>query len=244
MKKLLLVFFLVFTLIVKAQNEGKSAFSVNADVVNTYVWRGSYLAGTSVQPSMDFRNGGFSLGAWGSVDIAGFGYKEVDLFASYSFKKLTVSLFDYWVAGEMSYNYFDFSKKTIHLLDVGLTYTFDRIPLSIGWYTIIWGDETFTKQWENGASKKAFPTYIEVTRFFQVKEINLEATIGISPWHSSAMYNRYNEGGRTDGFAVINLSLKASKNLKITDHYSLPVFSQLIYNPAKEDSFLVFGIKF
>ena len=48
----------------------------------------------------------------------------------------------------------------------------------------------------------------------------------------------------TDGFAVTSLSLTASKEIAITDKFSLPVFGQVTFNPAKEDVFLVFGFSF
>jgi hypothetical protein len=48
----------------------------------------------------------------------------------------------------------------------------------------------------------------------------------------------------TDGFAVVSMSLKASKDIKISDKHSLGMFGQLVFNPAKEDAFLVFGFKF
>ena len=90
MRRLFCVFLFFLSLTVRGADDedDKRNFSVNADVVSTYVWRGSYQAGTSIQPCMEFTVGGFSAGAWGSVDIAGFEYKEVDLMASYgSFRK-------------------------------------------------------------------------------------------------------------------------------------------------------------
>ena len=239
----IIILFLPFTVWAEEEND-KRSFSVNADVVSTYVWRGSYQAGTSIQPCMDFNIGRFSAGVWGSVDVAGFGYKEVDLSVSYSLKNVTIGLIDYWVAGEVNYNYLDFSRSTLHLLDAWLTFSFNRVPLTIGWYTIVAGDEHYTMYDKNGKMKKTFPTYLEASYTFPVKEVSIETSIGVSPWKSGTMYNRTDEGGRTDGFAVINLSLKASRDIQITDHYAIPVFGQLILNPAKEDLFLLFGIRF
>jgi hypothetical protein len=91
--------------------------------------------------------------------------------------------------------------------------------------------------------KRAFPTYVEANYAFPIKDVNFEIATGVSPWKSSTMYNRFDEGGRNDGFAVINIALTTSKNLKITDKYSLTLYSQLILNPAKEDVFFVFGVK-
>ena len=230
------------SLTVRADDEGKCDFSVGADLVSSYVWRGMFLSGTSIQPDMGFRIGGFSVGAWGSVDVAGFGYKEVDLTASYSFNHFTVGLFNYWASWEGEYNYFDFSSTTAHLLEANLSYSFDPFPLTLGWNTIIAGNDMYFDNHDK--SKRAFSTYLEATYAFTVKEVKLEAAVGASPWKSSTMYTPYWDGGMTDRFAVINLSLTASKDIKINDKYSLGIFGQLAFNPAKEDAFFVFGIRF
>ena len=244
MKKFFFAIAIFLSSTVEASDEVTYDFSVGADFVSTYVWRGSYQAGTSIQPAMELNIGGFSAGAWGSVDIAGLGYKEVDLMASYSFQNFTTGLTNYWVGGEGNYNYFGFSNITIHLLEVNFLYSFDRFPLTLEWNTIFAGDEMYTKYPDNGKLKKAFPTYLEATYALQVKEVHLDVALGVSPWKSSTMYNRFDEGGRNDGFSVINIAMTASKEIKISDRYSLTFFGQLILNPAKEDVFFVCGIKF
>lgn len=77
------------------EDEKKSPFSLGADVVSSYVWRGSKIGtGPNVQPWLKFSTGGFTLGAWGSTsfhfdtDVA-----EMDLYTSYTFDfGLTVGL--------------------------------------------------------------------------------------------------------------------------------------------------------
>ena len=79
------------TMGVKAQS-----LEVGADVVSSYVWRGTKAAGASIQPGVTFSTGGFSLGAWGSAAIDN-GLDEMDLFASYAFDfGLSVGLTDYY----------------------------------------------------------------------------------------------------------------------------------------------------
>jgi hypothetical protein len=226
----------------RADDDSKCDFSVGADFVSSYVWRGMMLSGPSAQPAMGLQVGGFSAGAWGSVEMTGFGYKEVDLMANYTIGNLTIGLFNYWVSWEGNYNYFDFSESTAHILEASLEYDFDPFPLTIGWNTIIAGDDKYLDK--NGKAKRAFSTYLEAKYAFQIKEAHLEAAVGASPWKSSTLYTPYDDGGRTDRFAVINLSLMASKDVKISDKYSLGIFSQLIFNPAKEGAFFVFGIRF
>ena len=43
---------------------------------------------------------------------------------------------------------------------------------------------------------------------------------------------------------LINMSFSGSKDIQITDSYSLPVFGSFIINPEAETAFLVFGISF
>jgi hypothetical protein len=40
------------------------------------------------------------------------------------------------------------------------------------------------------------------------------------------------------------MSFSGSKDIQITDSYSLPVFGSFIVNPKAETAFLVFGISF
>jgi hypothetical protein len=65
---ILVIFMSVFSsLSLYAQEEKEnSPFTVGADVVSSYVWRGSKVgSGPNIQPAMKFSNGGFTLGAWG-----------------------------------------------------------------------------------------------------------------------------------------------------------------------------------
>ena len=246
MKKCFFAVFLFFSLSVYAGDKGdQCVFSVGADVVSSYLWRGTLYSGASIQPAMEFNVGGFSIGAWGSVEFAGFGYKEVDLIANYTFGNFSIGLFNFWPGWEGEYNYFDFSKSTAHILEANLLYSFDPFPLTLGWNTMIAGNDKYENS--NGKWKRAFSTYVEATYSFSVKDVALDVALGASLWKSSIQYTSdmvYNRRQGTDGFAVIYTSLMASKNIKITDSYSLPIFAQLAFNPAKEDAFLVFGIRF
>ncbi len=243
MKHLFLTVFIIFSLSTNAQT--KCDFSLGADLVSSYVWRGSTLSGTSIQPAMGIGIGGFYFGTWGSVDIAGKGFKEVDLLAEYSLGNFKFGLYDYWFSSDSAYNYFDYSDDASHSLEANLSYTFNALPLTFGWNTIIAGNDQYLD--DQGKVKRAFSTYIEASYAFSIKEIKLDAAIGVSPWRSSTLYTGYEKDGQrhgTDGFAVVNMSLTASRDIKITDKYSLGIFGQLSFNPAKKDAFFVFGIKF
>ncbi|MDR2621026.1 MAG: hypothetical protein LBC48_00415, partial [Dysgonamonadaceae bacterium] len=84
MKKLILVLAVLVWACsnVKAQESGLN-FSVGADLVSSYVWRGAYQTKTSFQPAASLSISNFSLSAWASTEIIG-SQKEVDFTAGYS----------------------------------------------------------------------------------------------------------------------------------------------------------------
>ena len=91
-----------------SMNANAQQFNVQGDLVNSYVWRGMYQTGASIQPTLGFSVGNFSLTAWGSTDFdgtsasAGAAAKEIDLTAAYILGRsgLTVSVADLWWAGQ------------------------------------------------------------------------------------------------------------------------------------------------
>lgn len=95
---------------------GKVNFKVSADVVSSYVWRGAYNAGASIQPTLGMSAGNFSLTVWGSKEISDL-HKEIDITAAYSFGRVSVSVADYWWEGDK------FWEKRIILLPSILIWT-------------------------------------------------------------------------------------------------------------------------
>jgi hypothetical protein len=242
---IVIAFLLIVSNICKAQGQHAVSINTQADMVSSYVWRGMYQSGAAVQPTLGMNAGNFSLSAWGSVDVTGQGHKEVDLTASYSTNGITASLTDYWWAGQSGiYNnrvngenkYFHLSNhNTDHILEAGLSYVLPikRLPLSLSWYTMIWGADK--KSDSNMKIKNAYSSYGEVSCPFTVQNTNLLASVGFSPFDSPANY-------KNNGFAVTNIAIKASKEIQITDKFSLPVFGQVIWNPNREDVHFVFGV--
>jgi hypothetical protein len=242
MKKVILVFVvLVGTLsAVKAQE-----FSVGADLVSSYVWRGIYQGGgASIQPSVGFSAGGFSLNAWGNSNLTG-GNKEVDFTAGYEISGVSLSITDYWWAGEDAFNYFKYGKnETAHVFEatVGYTLPMEKFPLSLTWSTVFAGADGLNKDGD-----RAYSSYLELSYPFTVNNIALSASVGIVPWGTSFYGAEVTTGLAhypTNGLSIVNINLKASKEIKITDSFSLPVFGQVITNPRSEDIFFVMGISF
>ncbi len=224
----------LFSSRVSAQSESDIDFSVSGDLVSSYIWRGFKQAGASVQPALSISTGGFTLGAWGSTDIASDGKKEVDFYASYNVGPLQLTVTDYWWDGEGAHRYFSYPNDEFsgHLLETSLEYTFsESFPLTVAWNTFVLGKGN---KKENGDN--SFSTYIELSYPFSVKDVDLKISTGFIPW-KSAVY-----GPDMDKFKFTSIQFGASKEVKITDSFSVPLYANIIANPAVEDIYFVFGI--
>ena len=213
-------------------------FTVQGDLVSSYVWRGMYQTSASFQPTFGLSIAGFSLTAWGSTDFtgvnenSGLGAKEIDLTAAYTFGNtgLTLSVADLWWAGQGAGKYFNFkSHETAHHFECAIAYSLPvaKFPLSIAWYTMFAGMD------KNSHDEQAYSTYVELNYPFNVKMVDLNVTCGFTPWNAPQYL--------TNSFAVTNVALKGTTAIKFSDSFSLPIFAQAIWNPRLEDAHLVFG---
>ena len=96
-KRILLIVILFCTAFAQAQE-----VFVTADFVSSYIWRGVYEAGPSLQPGLTLGIGNFTIAAWGSVDFTSSSYKEADLMLSYRLKNITFHLKDLYDEGSAS----------------------------------------------------------------------------------------------------------------------------------------------
>jgi uncharacterized protein (TIGR02001 family) len=195
---------------VKAQE-----FKASADLVSQYVWRGTTFSGVSIQPTLDFTSGGFSVGAWGSAGFDGF--LEADLYAKYAFGfGLTVGVTDYYYPGT---SYFDFTKATGgHGLELNLGYTTGALSIS-GNYIL---------NQAGGAATAGGDKYFELGYAFEKFSIFAGAGDG---WHTPDAK-----------FALVNVGISTVKEIKITDTFSIPLKASAILNPKTEQFYIVAGI--
>ena len=201
---------------------------LSADVVSTYVWRGMDLGNASLQPTLGVAWKGLSLSAWGSVGIArAEDMKELDLTLQYTTGGLTLGVVDYWNdTADKRYLYYQ-THGTGHAFEGFVGYDFG--PLSLSWQTIFAGNDG-----KNNQDKRAYSSYAELQAPFRLASCDWEATVGVVPY-ATTFYG-------TTGFAVTNVTLQASKAVKITDSFSLPVFAQVVANPCHGNAYFVFGI--
>jgi len=204
--------------------------TVSSDVVSQYIWRGQDLGNVSLQPTLGVSYKGLSLSAWGSVGLEAADTKELDLTLAYNLGRLNIGVTDYWTndGGDPSARYFKYdAHSTNHIFEANIGYDFGLA--SIQWFTNFAGNDGVNKD-----GKRAYSSYLEVVVPFKLTAIEWTATAGAVPF-ATDYYD-------TTGFAVTNLSLKATKEIKVTDSFTIPVFAQVAANPCSQKAYLVFGL--
>ena len=229
MKKIVIIAMgLVMSMTTFAQDEVEA--TISGDIVSSYIWRGQDLGNVSLQPTLGVGYKGLSLTAWGSVGLTDAAdTKEFDLTLGYSAGGFNVGVTDYWFnAGldpEDRYFMYD-AHGTNHVFEATVGYDFGFASLQ--WYTNFAGNDGVNKDGD-----RAYSSYVEANIPFQLASVDWTATAGAVPF-ATDFYG-------TTGFAVTNLALKASKDIKITDSFSLPVFGQVVANPCAQKAYLMLG---
>ena len=233
MKKIVMMAMMMATgLSATAQDEIET--TISADVVSSYIWRGQDLGSAAIQPTLGVAYKGLSLTAWGSAGLVNpADTKEFDLTLAYTTGGLNISITDYWFntmeGGDPDGRYFRYNAhSTNHVFEANIGYDFGFANLQ--WYTYFAGNDYKKKDGE-----RAYSSYVEVAVPFKLASVDWTATVGALPFATDT----YNDG--TSGFAVSDVSLKAVKDIKITDTFSVPVFGQIAANPCTQHAYLVFG---
>jgi hypothetical protein len=228
MKKIVLMAMMIATgMSATAQDEVET--TICGDIVSSYIWRGQDLGSAAIQPTLGVGYKGLSLTAWGSYGLINTAdTKEFDLTLAYTTGGLNIGVTDYWFdAGlDPDARYFKYNAHgTNHVFEGNIGYDFGFASLQ--WFTNFSGNDYK----EDG--DRAYSSYVEVVVPFKLSAIDWTATAGAVPFESP-LYG-------TSGFAVTNLSLKATKDIKVTDSFSIPVFGQIAANPCSQKAYLVFG---
>ena len=218
---------MVAPVIMCAQNEIET--TIGADIVNQYIWRGQELGDVSVQPTLGIAYKGVSLTAWGSVGLSDKDdTKEFDITAAYTIGGFHIGVTDYWF-NTPNERYFAYeAHKTSHVFEANIGYDFG--VASLNWYTNFAGNDGVNKD-----GKRAYSSYFEASLPFKLASCEWTATIGAVPYATSFYAN-------ANGFAVTNVGIKATKDIKINDHFCIPIFAGITANPSTEKAFFIFGL--
>ena len=211
-----------------AQDEIETA--IGADIVSSYIWRGQDLGNVSLQPTLGVSYNGVSLSAWGSVGLTETtDTKEFDLTLSYTTGRFNIGVTDYWFNSGLDpqSRYFKYDAHgTNHLFEANIGYDFGIASLQ--WYTNFAGNDGI-----NNDGKRAYSSYLEANVPFRLVSTDWNATAGAVPYATTAY--------ETNGFAVTNLSIRATKEIKYTESFSIPVFGQVTANPCSQKAYLIVG---
>ena len=210
--------------------QDKIETTVSADFVSQYVWRGQDCGSVAVQPTLGVGYKGLSLSAWGSYGLTNpDDTKEFDLTLAYETGGFNIGITDYWFTEGLDPEgrYFKYDAHgTNHVFEATVGYDFG--PLSLQWYTNFAGNDGVNKD-----GKRAYSSYVEANVPFRLATCDWTATAGAVPY-ATDFYG-------ASGFAVTNLALKATKDIRVTDSFSIPVFAQVAANPCAQKAYLVFG---
>lgn len=198
--------------------------TVSVDLVSHYIWRGQDYGQTpSVQPGLSATWKDFTLGYWGAYRIAGSGDHEFDFYLEKTVGPVTFSIWDYWsICDTTSNDFLDYKKNTTsHLLEAQVLLSGgEKLPFNLlGSYFFYGADPTKSM-------------YIELQYVHSFGTIDTQIFAGFQP--KGEFY--------ASKAAFVNVGCSATKSLKMTKKWSIPLSLSLNYNPDIQKVYLVGGI--
>jgi len=226
---------LMFLTLILSVNTAKAQVSLGADVVNRYVWRGfDFGNSVNIQPSISYTAGGFSVGAWGAFATDDASADENDLWIGYTFdlgsgSSIGFGATDYYFPAQGTFFDYDGNGNGAHWIEPYVSYSGpDTFPISLSASIVATNDVDFDGETAN-------PVYLQASYPFKISDtVDMSFTFGAITSESANFY------GVTDA-AVTNLNISATKEIKISESFSLPINASYILNPYSEISYLVVG---
>jgi len=202
----------------------KISTAVSVDLVSHYIWRGQdYEHTPSVQPGLSATWNDFTLGYWGAYRIAGSGDHEIDFYLEKTIGPVTFSIWDYWsICDTTSNDFLDYNESTTsHLLEAQVLISGgEKLPFNLlGSYLFYGADPTKS-------------LYFELQYLHSFGSVDTQVFAGFQ-----AKGEYY-----APKAAFVNLGCTASKSVKITKNWSLPLNLSFIVNPDSKKAYLVAGI--
>lgn len=246
MKKLLLAVMLIsFVGILQAQK-----VTFGTDIFNRYIWRGLDLGGKSpsIQPYASVKFGSekhaLTLGTWSAFSTSATSNEEIDLYLTYTYNDcLNLTLTDYFFPGLNSgvkEKYFEWgADSTGHVLEGTFNFSgTEKIPFTFLFAMNFYGNDSRKINGDLFMSK-----YVELGYKKSFKDFDFNPFIG------AALDSPDTDAGETAYYlnkkaGIVNVGLKCSKSIAITDKFSLPVQCSLTTNPDMQKIYFAFGISF
>lgn len=232
----------------------KGRLELNLDLASRYLWRGQCWGGdyAVVQPTVNYElTDKVTLGFWATTNFKrdyfypdgneGKGYQEIDFNISYTINSyLTLQVWDYyWPSVEkvegVDNGYFNYGKDGTKTVDANLLldFTDHKLPLCLTLSTLVAGNDfRYDRNGEN--PKQNFTTYFEALYTFEelIGKITFETTAGAvlnnqAEYYTSGDYNKP---------SLVNLSVKAIREVVFTDRFKMPLSLNYIHNAATKNT--------
>ncbi len=220
--------FILALLLITTVSVLTAQLSVGVDFKSRYVWRGLDFGNSpSIQPSISYSFGMLTVGMWGAYSYPAGIYAENDFWASVdiptSSGTISAIVTDYtFPSSGIRLGDFSDNGSGAHTLELGVQYVGpESMPIALRAFVNVYNDP------DNSM-------YVEASYPFAVDDVEFSATIGASAYESAAY--------ATTKFGIINVSLSATKSVAITDKFSLPVSTTIVFNPRLEQATLIFGL--
>jgi hypothetical protein len=223
------VILICFCSVLKSQEADSSSFSLNADFVSRYAWRGLLLsASPNIQPYASLTKGQFTFGTWGSYGLND-NYAEIDLYVQWQYKNFGLAVYDYCAMSETvgESKFFNFrNKETLHSFEATASLQIsENFPLNISASSFFYG-------YDRDSTGNLYSTYMELSYPLSRSGYDFNFFVGGTP--AKGMY--------ADKAGFVNIGATASKTIKVTDNFEMPVSLQLSANPLANYAYLVFSI--
>lgn len=247
----------------------ESKLEINVDLASRYIWRGQSWGGNYfvVQPTINYSvTDKLVFGFWATSNFKNDyfypdgenstkGYQEINFNINYQVNSfLTLQLWDYyWPSVEkvdgVDNGFFNYGKNGVKTVDAMLVFDFSEyeIPINATLSTFIAGNDF--KYDSNGENpKQNYTTYFEAG--YTLEEIYKKITLDFL---AGAVLNNkaeYYSSGDYDKVSLVNVSLKATREFKLSEKLTMPLSLNYIHNAATKNTeffgknFLVAGLTF
>ncbi|WP_297088393.1 hypothetical protein [uncultured Draconibacterium sp.] len=227
MKKTLLIFASMLLLVaVTAPTVKAQEVDAGLDIYSSYVWRGiKFGEGAAFQPWVEFSAGGFAIGAWGSYCVSDNEAAEADLYASYGFDlgenaSLSFTLTDYYFPGTTA--------DPVSWTDGDNHFFEPMVGLGVGAFSF-----SAAYMFYDGAGKDG-----DASGDLYVEAAVTAGPVDITLGGGNGAYSMKDDAG----FDICNIGISTSKEIKLSESFSLPLSGAVILNPSYESFHVVVGI--
>ena len=202
-------------------------YDASAEVHASYLWRGLYAGGPSLQVSADVGYGGAYFTAWfnvGASDIRFTKFQpELDLLLG--FKRWGLNVFLLYIHN-FDCGFFDFHNHVGrgNRFEIDASYTIsDRIPLRLLWATRLSAADGYVNA--KGDTVFAYSSYAEVSYTWRLQDQwSIYAAVGVTPWRSC--YTGYERN-----WALQNIELRLRKDFDVAPRCGMMLQGQVAVSP-------------